>query len=265
MFTLRDVPAGGELFVSYGEHWFVDREEDIGPIPFEGNYKKVDGFLQTFEEKFGIEDSEFTRDLWGVVKTMANFKTRNSNALPLSFEDMKASLSVGSAESRLPYSIRTKDWLKEHGRCMDNIRPGNSTIKQAGRGAFASRFIPEGGLVAPGPLLHIANRTALNVYAEGEDFQRDTSQHVSMQLILNYCFGHKDSTVILCPYTSPSAYINHSSKSPNAKVVWAKDDTPNHNPGWLEDSVKYLKKQEQIGLSIDFIAIRDIQPGEEGK
>ena len=102
MFTLRDVPAGGELFVSYGELWFVEREEDIGPIPFEGNYKKVDGFIQTFKEKFGIEDSELTRDLWSVVKTMANFKTRNSNALPLSFEDMKASLSVGSAESRLP-------------------------------------------------------------------------------------------------------------------------------------------------------------------
>lgn len=267
MFTVRSVPAGGELFVSYGEQWFTDREEDIGAIPFIGSYDNVDKFLKKFKKvslkhHTAAGDSNFTRDLWDVIKSIP-YETRNVNALPLSFEDLQLAQHIGSAESRLPYSVRTLDWLKEHGRCMDNIRPGISTIKQAGRGAFASRFIPEGGLVAPGPLLHIANRTALNIYEMGHTGNRDPSNQIGMQLVLNYCFGNKQSTVILCPYTSPSAYINHSSESPNVKVVWSKDSTPNHNPGWLEENVKFLKNNDYIGLSIDYIATREIQPGEE--
>ena len=237
----------------------------MGGVPLPESYEAVDTFLKRFK-KIALkyhESSDFTRDLWDVVKAMAIFDTPTSNALPLTFEDMQSAQAIGSAETRLPYSIRTLEWFNENARCMDNIRPGNSTIPQAGRGAFASRFIPKGGLVAPGPLLHIANRTALNLYAEGEYGGRDTTKHVGMQLLLNYCFGHKKSSVLLCPYTSPSAYINHNSKAPNAKIVWSKDSTPNHNPHWLDENVHFLKTTEQIGLSIDFVATRDIQPNEE--
>ena len=122
------------------------------------------------------DNPDFTQDLWDVVKTTSGYDTRNRNALPLSFEDMQSAQAIGSAESRLPYSVRTLEWLNENGRCMDNIWPGNSTIRQAGRGAFASRQIPKGGLVAPGPLLHIANRTTLNLYAVGDDGVRDTTK-----------------------------------------------------------------------------------------
>lgn len=146
---------------------------------------------------------------------------------------------------------------------MDNIRPGNSTIEQAGRGAFATRFIPKGGLVAPGPVLHIANRTTLNVYDMGNDGARN--KQIGRQLLLNYCFGHAESSVLLCPYTSPSAYINHNSGAPNARVVWADETTLNHNSYWLEEDVNFLKTTAKIGLSLDFIATRDIQPGEEGE
>ena len=211
------------------------------------------------------DNPDFTRDLWDVIKASANFETKNSNALPLSFEDMQFAQMIGSAESRRPHHVRSLKWLNENGRCMDNIRPDKSTLQQAGRGAFATRFIRKGGLVAPGPVLHIPNRTAFYLYEDGEDGYRDTNKPVGMQLITNYCFGHKQSTVLLCPYTSPSANINHNGKSPNAKVVWSDESTPNHNPFWLDENVNFLKSREEIGLSIDFIATRDIQPGEEGK
>ena len=86
MFTVRSVPAGGELFVSYGEQWFTDREEDIGPIPFIGNYDDVDKFLKKKFKKISLkhhtaaEDSNFTRDLWDVIKSIP-YETRNANAL----------------------------------------------------------------------------------------------------------------------------------------------------------------------------------------
>jgi hypothetical protein len=268
MITKRSIPEGGEIFVNYGEQWFLDRVEDVGAVPFEASFHDVDIFLTTFKRMSLLyqtaDNPEFTRDLWDVVLSQAIYDTRSGNALPLTFEDMQSSYGIGAAESRRPYSIRSREWLHEHGRCMDNIRPGISTIPQAGRGAFASRFIPAGGLVAPGPLLHMANRTSLNIYDETEDGSRDKSKHVSMQLILNYCFGHKQSTVLLCPYTSPSAYINHSSKMTNVKVVWSTNTTPNHNPDWLEEDVNFLKRTEKVGLSLDFVATRDIEPGEEG-
>jgi len=267
MHALRDVPAGGELFVSYGEHWFEDRVEEMGAVPFERSFKRVDKFLKRFKKlslKYQTSDNpDFTKDLWDVVKARANYETKNANALPLSFEDMQTAQIIGSAETRLPYSVRTLEWLNEHARCMDNIRPGNSTIRQAGRGAFATRHIWKGGLVAPGPVLHIANKTALNLYGIREDGERDADNVVGKQLILNYCFGHKRSTVILCPYTSPSAYINHDGESPNARVVWATESTPNHNHDWLEEDVDFLKLKNKIGLSLNFVATRDIKPGEE--
>ncbi|KAL7545891.1 hypothetical protein ACHAWF_009247 [Thalassiosira exigua] len=266
MFATKDIPAGGEIFVDYGYPWFDDRVDSVGAVPYEKHFKRSDKLLRKLKVKClkyqTSQNSAFCRDLWEVVEALAVFDTRSGNAIPFSFDDVKTAMTAGSAMSRLPHSIRTLEWLSEHGRCMDNIRPAQSTIKQAGRGAFAARMIPKGGLVAPGPLLHIPNRTAFNMYGVGEDGHRDADNLVGMQLILNYCFGHRESTVLLCPYTSPSAYINHSSE-PNAKVVWSDDSTPNHNSFWLDENVNFLKSMSTIGLSIDFVATRDIVPGEE--
>lgn len=267
MITLEHIPAGGEIFVAYGEHWFKSRPEDMSTVPLPDNFEIVDDFLQKFKKLKGkyqrSHNPDFTDDLWEAISFVHSYETRNTNALPRTAQDLQQALIVGSAKSFEPYSVHTIDWLEEHGRCMDNIRPGNSTIEQAGRGAFASRFIPKGGLVAPGPLLHIPNKTVLNLYEPDPWGNRDLDQMYGKQLILNYCFGHSKSTLLLCPYTSPSAYINHNSKEPNAKVVWAKKGTPNFQHDWLNDDIEFLKTMEVIGLSVDFVAIRDIQPGEE--
>ena len=268
MITLDQIPAGGEIFVAYGEHWFLSREEDMSTVPLPENFDTVDDFLKQFKKLRGkyqrSHNQDFTKDLWETISFVHNYETRNTNALPRTYKDLEKALVVGSAKSFEPYSTHSLDWLAENGRCMDNIRPGNSTIEQAGRGAFASRFIPKGGLVAPGPLLHIANKTVLNLYeTDLHTGQRDTGRMYGKQLILNYCFGHRESTLLLCPYTSPSAYINHNGDEPNAKVVWAKEGTPNFHHDWLNADIDDLKTIEVIGLSVDFVATRDIQPGEE--
>jgi hypothetical protein len=268
MITLDSIPAGGEIFVAYGEHWFYTRPEAMGTVPLPHNFEVVDSFLRRFKRIKGkyqrSHNPDFTKDLWDAISFVHLYETRDTNALPRKYEDLMNALVVGSGKSFLPYSVKTLGWLSEHGRCMDNIRPGNSTIKQAGRGAFASRFIPKGGLVAPGPLLHIPNKTALNIYKMNPHTgERDLSKLDGKQLILNYCFGHHKSTLLLCPYTSPSAYINHSSKAPNVKLVWAKEGTPNFQHDWLIEDINFLKTQEAIGLSVDFVATTDIQPGEE--
>ena len=285
MITTRPIPRGGEIFVDYNEDWFSVRPY-LGNIPYIRHYHNVDVFLAKFKyltmKHNGIndyrsgrssdgtlfhQDTVMTRDLWDIVKSLSWFGSRNVNALPITFDDVMVAQREGSAQSRQPYAVRTPEWLARHGKCMDNIRPGNSTIPQAGRGAFASRYIPEGGLVAPGPLLHIPNRTSLLLYSEGTaDGRRNISAGpIGYQLILNYCLGHARSSVLLCPYTSPSAYINHGSGTrTNVRIVWSNESTtPNHHAHWLDEDVAYLKSMNSVGLSMDFVATRDILPGEE--
>lgn len=85
---------------------------------------------------------------------------------------------------------------------------------------------------------------------------------IGSQLLLNYCFGHARSTLLLCPYGSGPPYINHSGDSPNAKIVWA-DNSIVHHKDWLKKPIDFLDGQDVSGLEFDFVATRDIEPEEE--
>ena len=264
MVAQKPIDAGGEIFVDYGDFWFTSRE-GMSEVPLPSSYDEADDFLRRFKHistKFQTaENPSLTRDLWDVIKAI-KFSTRSNNALPLTFQDLQTAATLGSAESRKPYTVRSLEWLETNGRCMDNIYPAKSTIHQAGRGAFASRFISRGGLVAPGPLLHIPNMTSMNMYSVNLETGLP-GEPIMTQLITNYCFAHSESTLLLCPYTSPSAYINHNSDQANVRIEWADESTPNHNPFWLDEGVAFLKSMAHVGLSINFVATRDIHPGEE--
>ena len=60
-------------------------------------------------------------------------------------------------------------------------------------------------MVAPAPLLHVPDRGILKMFADkvdprtGEEY-RDISKPAGQQLLLNYCFGHSSSSMLLCPY-----------------------------------------------------------------
>ena len=54
MIATDDIQAGGEIFVSYGEHWFLSREDEYGSIPFENNFDVVDKFLKKFKVRFTL-------------------------------------------------------------------------------------------------------------------------------------------------------------------------------------------------------------------
>jgi len=148
---------------------------------------------------------------------------------------------------------------------MDNIKVGNSTNPDAGRGAFANRFIPKGGLVAPAPLIHIPDYNALKVFLPKDsetagNIVPDRDGPFSFQLLLNYCFGHEESTLLLCPYGLLTAFINHSHEQPNTKIQWSGDM---RNPEWRLQPIDYWANTYHAGLQIDFVALRDIEEDEE--
>jgi len=166
-------------------------------------------------------------------------------------------------------SKKSLEWLQRYGRCCDHIRPGQSTIPQAGRGAFANRFLPKGTIVAYSPLIHVGveGDKLFTVPYEANSIHEGRGENYKIKdLIINYSFQHRDSTITLTPYGSMVNYINHASdgRKPNVKVVWPDEEMVAHKPDFLERNITTIRYTlDKIGLSFDYIALRDIQEGEE--
>jgi hypothetical protein len=136
-------------------------------------------------------------------------------------------------------------------------------LPQAGRGAFAARFIPKGSIVSPAPLVQVIDATIFDTSYEDAD-------NSTNQLLLNYCFGHAKSSLLLCPTTSVTL-INHNKEKSNTKYRWgstSKNRKDAHINYLVEpiDSIRPDPKNVSTfnsKLSFDFIATRDIQRGEE--
>jgi SET domain len=218
-----------------------------------------------------VNGSDFERGVWKLIlATRKIWKSKMLHALPgvnSTLADLEQLMATGGTRwLHFNASIRSQEYMDEHGQCMDNIRNEISAIPHAGRGAFASRFIPKGGLVSPAPLIHIPNRSAFTIYDQHANHKgkwvRDVSRPVHHQLLLNYCFGHRDSTLLLCPYGLLSGLINHDSKNPNTELRWTNRRRLRH-PEWLERPIREWGRIRHTGLSFDFVALRDIEQGEE--
>ena len=90
---------------------------------------------------------------------------------------------------------------------------------------------------------------------------------IGQQILLNYCWGHADSLVLLCPYGIGVNFINHGNQDhrPNLSVRWAPNGHMGHNETWLSMPIADLLTKETIkpSLAWDFVATRDIDEGEE--
>jgi hypothetical protein len=146
--------------------------------------------------------------------------------------------------------------------CLENTVARKSLLPHAGNGAFTQYKIRKGEMIVPAPLLQIPYKDVLEIYGRGKH-SRGT------QLLLNYCFGHKESTMLLCPDTS-ALLINHCSnrkkqcgpKGPNAEYRWSTGWEPSSDD-WQRMTVDEIAKQRGRGVSMEIVALRDIEPGEE--
>lgn len=154
---------------------------------------------------------------------------------------------------------RSKEWIQQHGICMMNLKPGTSTIPMAGRGAFAQFAFTKGDVISFVPLLHLllANNN------------KDDPVMSQSELLVNYCFRHDKSSLLLCPLTTV-ALMNHCSarqpqptcpNGPNAAIRWATNDPT--TTAWLQMSLSEIAQQTTRGLAFQVVALHDIQPGQE--
>lgn len=270
----RSIVAGEELYIDYGENYFETRDYIYGLMPMRRHYREADKLVKRYQR---FRDSKLAeipeelrdgveKDLWDLM-TSWPFETRMMNALPEKHNEIDDIMDLGGTQWRnYRRSIRKLEWLEKNGQCMDNIKPGKSKIPNAGRGAFASRFIPKGDLVSPAPLIHIKDKQELVMYdvaPEGEDglVRRNASRPIHHQLLLNYVFGHQNSTVLLSPYGMLSSLINHSREKANTRIQWT--NMTMRNPEWLAMHPDRWTSNKHSGLQFDFVALRDIQANEE--
>lgn len=117
------------------QHWFTLREDVLGLVPVGESYVLAEPVLEKFHTLNFNGNDEAKTDLWTLIKDFS-YKSRSLAALPRSIESSQRAIEVGIKQTELEGSIRSVEWLREHGKCLDNLKPGMSTIDGAGRGAF---------------------------------------------------------------------------------------------------------------------------------
>jgi len=265
-YAIKDIPKGSEIFLDYGEKYFETREIVYGMIPYEENFVDADKIANKFNDIMTDDDdlkNETKQKLWHMVKDI--IYPRTSAALPEDVVLLDNLVEKGAARLSLPNSIRRDEWLEENGQCMDNLRISPSTLPEAGRGAFTTRLVRSGSVIAPVPLVQILDRRALDMYQLIQDSNdglliRKDDNVVGQQLLLNYCFGHPESSLLLFPYSTAVQFINHDSERYNAKISWS--ENPHHHSQWMNTTIDEMHARHS-GLMFDLIATKEILPGEE--
>jgi hypothetical protein len=257
LIATRDISAGEELFMNYGSDFFDDRKHYMSAIPRKKDYHRADRLVQrvrSIHERNPTSNSTkhalIGEEFWSIARNWITMP-EVAKALPETYGELKDVRTYGTARHSVggPSSLRSQQWLQKNGLCVDNMYVDKSTIPQAGRGAFASRFLSKGSIVSPAPVLQVHRNSLID-------------ELTGFQLLLNYAFGHPNSPMFLIPYGSMVSFINHDSQSPNVELRWSTSKTLHNRRDLLELSYKEVIGSE-FGLLMEFVALRDIQPHEE--
>lgn len=248
----RIVPPAPVIDPSTQQQQQPKQQVDTAPLPTPHISEKI------AEE---LWDNFLLGSPWDDSPTMA--------ALPSTKEEFEAMDTQPLEEVKKHRLNRSLMWLQENGVCGDTMHTGLSTIRQAGHGAFASWHLQQGTVVLPVPLIHIPDRAVLDFYysesppdSTGKRRGKD-GRVIPPQLLLNYCMGHRDSTLLLSPYGPLFSLINHNKTLANVKLQWASPLRSQHNPRLLNRTVSELSEIRRAQLAMELVALRDIEPGEE--
>ena len=281
----QHIPAGMEIFADFGEVWdgnFTENiyQDKIHRYDYNIADEIVNKMVNLYEKHpdLSLDMKEDIMDfmLQKVLTTVAgpNAKTINSLIPDNPRKLKKVQEAGGTFMYRYRDMIRTSEWLEENGFCLDTIRHGVSTIPNAGRGAFAARDIKEGEIITITPMVHIADKDLLTMYriefVENEENDTEEAEYdetegpLGKQILLNYAFGHPESSMIFVPTGPQVTLINNGARDANAHVKWAESNDPMENPSsYLDLSVDDMAQVKESVLMMKVVAARDIGVGEE--
>jgi len=263
----RYLAAGDELFINYPPR-FLDAHPSLDLVPRRQDYFVAASIVSSTLDSFNIHflsplsldsiqsrNSTLIESMLLVMREKLSQITENVQRkailVPTTKEELfrvlNTAAKIDSVQST-PYTLemalaqelsvkkRSVEWIVENGYCLDNIISNKSTIPGVGRGAFARRRILKNSIIVHTPMLHIIHKDELRLHRVQVDgkghLKRNKNVMTGMQLLYNYCMGHRQSNFLLCPTTN-SMLINHCKKKdehcggPNAFVNWSDDESTN--------------------------------------
>jgi hypothetical protein len=122
--------------------------------------------------------------------------------------------------------------IEKEGACLDSVHVGDSLIENGGKGIFATRAIKKGQIILPAPLYALKQ-----------------SATISKDVVVNQCFGHDDSDLLLCPL-SLVAFINHGASSSKSCSADECVNGANADYEW--------SRWNKINLYVDSLSVDDI-------
>jgi hypothetical protein len=277
-----DIPAGMELLADFGGVWDGNYTDDvyqdtIHRYDYEQADKIIDALVEFYQDidtdNFELQQDILDFMLHNVLGTVAGKHAKTIRSLiPDNPKKLKVVQAAGgSFLYRYADMIRTPQWLRKNGICLNALKAGVSTIPNAGRGAFSAREIRRRETIAITPMLHIADKDLLTMYpiiSSGPDGKRDYDRQakpIGKQLLMNYCFGHPESSMLLFPLGSMITLINHNHKEPNAYITWSKRND-NNLPNQHEHhdmTVAEMAGVDKVVLVMKVVALKEIGPDEE--
>lgn len=224
------------------------------------NYEQADSIVRKISSLVEDIGNDHSTEIISAIRNIVTDIDKSTGILlPKDYNETRILINDGI--STLTLQKRGIKYLEEHGLCMDDIRVRRSTISQAGRGAFAERSFIAGERIAPLPLIHLTDKHKMDMFHWFENDEGGievTDEKMQDQLYINYCFGDKRSSVLLCG-TTTSIMVNHRSSTssasscdnlsmgneclalddgPNAALRWA--DWDESNSEWLNMSYNEL-------------------------
>lgn len=243
----------------------VKMYEPFGPLPWpENNFTLANGL-----DLAGNANPVFVGEILPHTKEARErlFAAVNQYA----FDENAANKELLRELARGTLVQRTPTWVKQNGICLEHLVPKESTLPDAGFGGFAQFGVKKGEIIVPAPVFHVTNKEAMGIYQAGVNALEDPDRYrIGTQVILNYCFGHPESSMLMCPMTS-AVLINHCSTrtmgcgpdGPNAVVRWSSGWDPS-SVAWRSKTFEEIDDHRGRILSFEVVATRDISPGEEG-
>jgi hypothetical protein len=232
-------------------------------VPLEDDYDCVDEIVGSVWSLLNTEgasiDPDTVQDLMATLTNSFVHDIRTQVALK-NVADMKGLQHVVARNGTAKATVerRSQEWFDENGYCLDHIYVKNSTIRQAGKGAFSRRHLPNGSVINSSPLIAAPRAFMETNYTE--------IPINSKQIMFNYHFGHRDSSILFYPLTQINA-INHNSNrteegmEPNARLQFSKQDRKTQY--LLQRPLEDIYAEKYSSLIVDVIATKDIQPDDE--
>ena len=285
----REIPPGMELYgnlgSSNGEPVDDIFQEKVTRWDFDQADKLLDKILAFMEKYDGhMDDALKDKVLDFMLERILDGANRKRakvirSLIPARIDKLQQVKDAGGTWAfRNRNIVKSTEWFEKHGVCVDNLRPGPSTIPDAGRGAFANRVIKQGDAISPVPMVPILNERALDLYTESILVKNDDGEEsytldpeaapTGRHMLLNYCFGHSESTLLLLPSAPIVNLINHAPElsQVNAFLQWSTHEFVFNDHNMHDELLENWELKDGVPppVMMELVASRDIQVSHSG-